>query len=328
SRSHPEAAMFRQLLDVFAGSLVLITSATMDGRFWVVRTSTDTNPGIYHLLDREKNEIKTLFLERPDVEPSELAVMKPIQFESFDGAMISGYYTEAKAHGKEPAPLVVLIHGGPGVRDYWGYDGEVQSLATNGFSVLQVNYRGSTGYGSAFEHAGDRHWGDNVERDIMEATRWAIDQGYGRSGHVCVMGASFGAYAAVQSATLEPDMYACVVANAGIYDLSLLYTQGDIEEFYFGESFLEEKIGRDEETLKRFSPVYGVARLKAPIFIAHGAEDERAPLVHAERLRKALDDAHKPYEWFVRKHERHGFYDIANRVEFLEAAIAFMHKHI
>jgi dipeptidyl aminopeptidase/acylaminoacyl peptidase len=323
-----EAKTFKLLLKYFSGSTVSIRSRSRDGRFWVVRTGTDVDPGSYHLYDREAKTIGKLFDSRPDVKAEDLAAMEPIKFESFDGRSIAGYFTPARNASGKVAPLVVLVHGGPHLRDYWGYDATVQALATNGFSVLQINFRGSTGYGYEFESSGYRHWGDEIQKDIIAGTRWAIREQRVDAGNICIMGGSFGAYSAVQSATLAPDLYNCVVANAGIYDLPLMYQKGDIESRYLGDEYLEKTIGRDDDELAKFSPVNRMALLEQPIFIAHGEKDERAPFEHAKRLRKALDQNGKQYEWFVKRREAHGFYDNDNQVEYLQAAIEFLKKHL
>ncbi len=323
-----EAKTFKLLLNYFSGSTVSIRSRSRDGRFWVVRTGTDVDPGSYHLYDREAKSIGKLFDSRPGVKSEDLAAMEPIEFSSFDGQSIAGYFTPARNVPGKAAPMVVLVHGGPHVRDYWGYNSDVQALATNGFSVLQINFRGSTGYGSAFETSGYRQWGDEIQKDIIAGTRWAIDEQRADAGNICIMGTSFGAYSAVQSATLAPELYNCVVANAGIYDLPLMYRKGDIESWYLGDEYLEQDIGRDDDELKRFSPVNRIALLERPVFIAHGQKDVRAPFEHAKRLRKALDQNEKQYEWFVKRREAHGFYDNDNQVEYLQAAIEFLNKHL
>lgn len=328
SKAHEEAIVFKSLLQLFPGQAVEITSDTEDGRFWIVNTSSDVDPGSYFLLDREENSLIPLFRALPDIDVNELSRVEPIEFESFDGLRISGYFTPATNAGSSTAPMVVLVHGGPRSRDYWQYDPDVQALATRGFSVLQINFRGSDGYGDRFMHAGDRHWGDHIQQDIIAGTRWAIENGRAEQGKVCIMGASFGAYSAVQSATLEPDLFACAVANAGIYDLEMLYTEGDIEDLYFGDAYLEEIIGRDEEQLKKFSPAQNVASLKAPLFIAHGKLDDRAPYKHAKRLMKALDDHDKKYDSFIIGREAHGFYDTTNQVEYMEKVLKFLKKHL
>lgn len=327
SKSHDEAAVFRQLLATFPGNLVSIRSRSRDGKYWIVKTGTDTDGGTFYLYDHEESEVRALFRVRPEVDPQQLAPMEPIEFESFDGEKIHGYFTRGISDLDTP-PMVVRIHGGPKARDRWGYDSVVQVLATRGYSVLQINYRGSTGYGKRFAAIGQRHWGDDVQRDIIEGTKWAIKTGRANAGEVCIMGASYGAYSAVQSATIEPDLYQCVVANAGIYDLPLLYSHGDIEDLYFGEAYLRREIGTNENELAAFSPVNNVSKLKAPIFIAHGKRDERAPFKHAKELRKALRKHEKAFEWFVKGDEAHGFYDTSNQVEYLGAALKFLDKHL
>lgn len=323
-----EAKTFKLLLQQFSGSTVSIRSRSRDGRFWVVRAGTDVDPGSYHLYDREANTIRKLFDSRPDVKTEDLAQMEPIEFESFDGRSIAGYFTRAKGVSGEVAPLVVLVHGGPHLRTYWGYKANVQALATNGFSVLEINFRGSSGYGHEFESSGYRQWGNEIQKDIIAGTRWAIEEHRADAGNICIMGGSFGAYSAVQSATLAPKLYNCVVANAGIYDLPLMYRKGDIESRYLGDEYLEKTISRDNDELERFSPVNRVALLERPIFIAHGKMDDRAPFEHAKRLRKALDKNNKEYEWFVKRREAHGFYNNDNQVEYLQAAIEFLKKHL
>jgi dipeptidyl aminopeptidase/acylaminoacyl peptidase len=328
SGAHEEAKVFRDLLTTFAGKLVSIRSRTRDGRYWIVRLATDTDPGTFYLFDRHRNEVAQLYRERQDVNPAELSPTRPVEFESFDGERVQGYFTPAVSDSQTVAPLVVLVHGGPLARDYWGYDPEVQVLATRGFSVLQINYRGSTGYGRRFEKLGRRHWGDHVQRDILAGTRWAISQQLAPKGKVCIMGASFGAYSAVQSAILAPDLYACVIANAGIYDLPLLYRRGDIKDLYFGEAYLQEQIGQDEEELRSFSPVYHVEKLQAPVFLAHGRRDGRAPMAHARRLKQALEEHDVPHVWFLEDREAHGFYRNENQVKYLKAVTDFLHKHL
>jgi len=323
-----EAKTFKLLLKHFSGSTVSIRSRSRDGRYWVVRTGTDVDPGSYHLYDREEKTLGKLFDSRPDVKSEDLAAMEPIEFKSFDERSIAGYFTPAKNVAEKVVPLVVLVHGGPHLRDYWGYDADVQALATNGFSVLQINFRGSTGYGYEFESSGYRQWGNEIQKDIIAGTRWAIEEQRADAGNICIMGASFGAYSAVQSATLAPELYNCVVANAGLYDLPLMYRKGDIESLYLGDEYLERTIGRDDDELKRYSPVNRVALLEQPIFIAHGKMDDRAPFEHAKRLRKALDQNGKQYESFVKRREAHGFYDNDNQVEYLQGAIAFLKKHL
>ena len=326
--STDEAQIFKSLLKTFPGRAIDITSRSSDGTFWIIHTSSDVDPGSFYIFDKKLISLAFLSKSLPKIVSEDLSPVEPIEFESFDGRKVTGYFTRAKNAGDRVAPLVVLVHGGPRARDYWQYNPEVQALATQGFSVLQINYRGSIGFGESFLRAGNLHWGDHIQQDIIAGTRWAIANGKGKDGKVCIMGTSFGAYSAVQSSILAPDLYTCAVANAGIYDLELLYERGDIKALYWGDAYLEEVVGRDKEQLTAFSPAYNVSALKAPLFIAHGKRDDRAPYEHALRLKKELDKHDKEYEWFIKSREAHGFYDTENQVEYMKAALDFLRKHL
>lgn len=328
SNSGEVADLFRSLLQFFSGGVVAILSQSEDGNLVTIRTETDVDPGSFYLFDRESNILKKIFNAMPTIDPAELSRTEPVEFESFDGRIIAGYFTPASNASGRIAPMVVLVHDGPDARDFWGYDPEVQALATNGFSVLQINYRGSEGYGREFEEAGYRHWGDDIQKDIIAGTQWAIDEQLASSGRICIMGAGFGAYAALQSAILKPDMYNCAVANAGIFDLSLLYEDVDIESPFSDEAYLEKAVGRDEEELRRFSPVQRAAELQAPVLLAVDAPDRGNPIEHASRLRKELDQHDKAYEWYEKPRKSQGFYDNDDQVEFLETAIDFLNEYL
>ena len=332
------ASVFKTLLGIFEGHMVSITSGSRDGNLWVVSTSTDTDAGSYYLYDVAQESITFLMHKRPTVDPNALAQTRPIQFESFDGTQVFGFYTPpapsnaASASDVMPeaalSPMVVLVHGGPRVRDYWGYDGEVQALSTRGFGVLRINYRGSIGYGRDFLEAGNRQWGQNVQQDIITGTRWAIAQGLAAEDRVCIMGASFGAYSALQSSILAPDLYRCIIAASGVYDLNRLVKEGDTSRWYQGEDFFKETLGDDQDELYRYSPVNGVSKLKAPVLIAHGRQDKRTPFHQAEDLRDALGKSGKDFQWFERKREGHGFYDVENRLAYLELVLSFLNDNL
>ena len=325
---YTEAKLFKELLTTFAGDALHITSKTTDNKLWVVYSYSDVNPGTYYLYDANKKSISQLFSSRPYLADIALSTTKPVSFTSFDGTVIHGYFTAGK-NQSENKPLIVNVHGGPhGVRDYWGYDNEVQLLSHAGYSVLQVNFRGSGGYGNALLKAGYLQWGDAIQRDIIAGTEWAIANGIAKKDNICIIGSSFGGYSALQSATLAPDLFKCAVGVAGIYDLNIMKSEGDIPLRSFGISFLEQVLGSDQAQLDAYSPVKQVAKLKAQVLIAHGKRDKRAPLEHAERLKDAMDEAGKPYQWLEFNDETHGFYSPQNREVYYRKLLQFLQTHL
>lgn len=324
-----EVQLLRQLLKAFPGQQVRLASQTLDGNLAVIRVFSDKNPGTFYLFDKAKKQARHLVHSRPWVDPNESASVEPVEFTARDGMTIRGYLTLPPGKEARDLPLVVNPHGGPhGPRDWWGYNPEAQFLASRGIAVLQVNFRGSGGYGRDFEQAGYRKWGSDIQYDIIDGTRHLIDQGIVDEKRICIYGGSFGGYSALQSPILEPDLFACAVGFVGVYDLEMLYTKGDIPTQDAGVSILEKYVGRDEEELRAFSPIYHVDKLKTALLIVHGEEDPRAPIEHAYALRDALDEIDYPYEWMVMDKEGHGFYNENNREKMYRKLFAFIEKHI
>jgi dipeptidyl aminopeptidase/acylaminoacyl peptidase len=224
--------------------------------------------------------------------------------------------------------MIVMPHGGPHwVRDHWWFDPEVQLLAHEGFAVLQVNYRGSGGYGEAYQEAGYRQWGDRVVQDIIDATRFAVRKGFADPKRICVYGASFGAFAALQSSILAPDLFRCAVGYAGIYDLGLLSETGDIRLGRIGRGFVRTTVGEDKRALEQASPVRHAAEIAARVLLVHGKRDQRAPIEHAESLRDALAARGKQPEWLVEAKEAHGFFDEGARERMYERLLKFLKEN-
>lgn len=327
-KASKEAAIFKNLVQQFPGQSIELTSHDKDGNLWVIYTSSAYSPGTYYLYDKKKNKIGRLFQAITKFPEPQMTEVVPIEFKSQDKLTIKGYITYTATEKQKPMPMVVLIHGGPVERDYWEYNSEVQMLASQGYRVLQINYRGSYGYGGKFLRAGDGHWGDTVQQDIIDGTRWAIAQNLAVKDKICIMGSSFGAYSALQSSLNAPDLFKCVVANAGIYDLTRLYTDGDIADLYTGKAYLQRTIGEDPAQLNAFSPVNHVNKLNAPVFIAHGNKDQRAPVEHAEALIKALKKHKKDYVYFNKNREGHGFANEQNVAEYYQSLSDFIQQHI
>lgn len=325
---HPMSQWLEQVRARLPGLRVRPTSVTTDGKRAVIRADSDRMPPRYFIYDTQAEQLAQIVSVLPGIDAGLMRPMEPYALEVRDGTRIYAYLTRPD-DSEGPFPLVVLPHGGPhGVRDYWGYDPDVQMLASRGYAVLQVNFRGSGGYGREFLYSGYGKWGTLMQDDVTDATRWAISTGIAEEGRVCIYGASYGGYAAMMGAVREPDLYQCVIAYGGVYDLELMFKKGDVPTRDTGLVFLKQAIGEDKEDLRARSPVHNLDKLNAPVFIVHGGEDFRADIKHAHRLRDELEKLNKHYEWLVKPMEGHGFYKPENRLELYQRMLAFLEQHI
>jgi dipeptidyl aminopeptidase/acylaminoacyl peptidase len=268
---------------------------------------SDRNPGDFYLFDLATRNAQLIAHAQPWVDPRRIRPMEPIQVTARDGVVMHGFLTTPA--GVKPYPLVVLPHGGPhGIHDAWGYNPEVQLLASRGYAVLQINYRGSGGYGSGFEHLGYRQWGLSMQDDITDATHWAINQGYADAHRVCIYGASYGGYAALEGAVREPDLYRCAAGYAGVYDLRVQMDKSDTQESDMGTAYLHLVLGTDRDDLLNRSPLGGVGKIKADVLLIHGESDPRVPFKNFQEFTRALDQNGKHYETEVEAGEGHGFF--------------------
>ena len=327
-KDDPEAGWLAALQEAFTGEAVRITSTTWDGSKAVVYVYSDTDPGQYFLYDTKTQKVQFMFAVRPDIKPEDMVEMKPVTFKARDGLTIHGYLTLPKGGGKD-LPLIIHPHGGPfGIRDEWGFDPEVQFLVYHGYAVLQVEYRGSGGYGSAFQEAGYRQWGGKMQDDLTDATHWAIDQGIADPKRLCIYGASYGGYAALEGVVKEPDLYRCAVGYAGVYDLVKLHGLAGYIHGQILKPFMETTLGDNEDVLKQNSPYLHVDKIKAALFLAHGGADYTVDISHADELRDALDKIKKPYEWVYFPKEGHGFYTLEHQVDVYTQMLAFFDRNI
>ncbi|MGH8370002.1 MAG: alpha/beta hydrolase family protein, partial [Gammaproteobacteria bacterium] len=254
----------KQLFGAFPGQMVKVLSNSSDASLMVVYVYSDRNPGDYYLFNAKTQHVDLLFNSMPDIDPQKMAAMKPVTFQAQDGVLLHGYLTLPPGSDGKHLPLIVNPHGGPhGIRDEWGWDPEVQFFANHGYAVLQVNYRGSGGYGMKFQDLGYQHWGTTMQSDLADAVRWVEKQGYADPKRVCIYGASYGGYAALENSVLYPDMYQCAVGYAGVYDLTLQAHHGDTHHYAGGRRYLDIVLGDDEEKLKAESPAYNVDKIKA-----------------------------------------------------------------
>jgi dipeptidyl aminopeptidase/acylaminoacyl peptidase len=320
---NPAVQTYQALQRAFPNQLVSVPSASDDGRLVVVHVNSDVNPGDYYLFDTATKHADFLRAGRVWIEPKAMRPKEPITLKARDGLELHGYVTRPAGDG--PHPMIVLPHGGPhGVRDSWEFDPEVQLLASRGYAVLQVNFRGSGGYGMDFQTAGYGEWGGKMLDDIADATRWAIEQKIAPADRICIYGASYGGFAALMGAAREPDLYRCAIGYAGVYDLPLLWESGDTPDSRMGRAFLERVLGTDVAKLRAQSPVYNVQNIKAPVLLIHGKVDGRADYEHAKRMRAALEQNHKKFEWLALGGEGHGVYDENTRREVYERILQFL----
>lgn len=329
NKNHEEAKVFKQLLASFPNAQISITSKTRASDKFVFYVGSDTDPGSLYLYDKKQNNLRFLFSYRSQLDKSKLIKSEPFQFLTSDKLTVSGYFTPANSYASDKAnKMVVLVHGGPQARDSWLFNSDVHLLSQHGYSVLRVNFRGSVGYGTAFEQSGFKQWGGDIQQDIAEAVDWAVKNKNISADNVCIAGHSFGGYSAVMNPINYPEKYRCAVASMGVYDLPLMYEEGDTTEVYFGESLLNELLGTDKKIQQQMSPAFNADKLKIPLFVFHGDKDIRAPIEQAESLFDALNEAEKPYQYHLFDKEGHGFFNPDSRVTFYTKMLTFLDEHL
>ncbi|MGD0839990.1 MAG: S9 family peptidase [Candidatus Acidiferrales bacterium] len=326
--SDPAAkADFEVLKKVRDGDIDAI-SANLDDTKWVVTFVSDNAPVYWYLYDRTSKQATLLFSNRPDLEKYKLSTMKPIEFAARDGMKIYGYLTTPS--GMEPIslPMVVFVHGGPWTRDVWGYSGTVQWLANRGYAVLQINYRGSTGYGKTYVNAGDRQWAGAMHTDLLDGKDWAVKAGIADASKVCVMGGSYGGYATLAGLAFSPDAFACGVDIVGP---SNLYTLLKTVPPYWSTqvAMFHKRVGDTEEFLEAQSPLFKADQIKAPLLIGQGANDPRVNTqAESDTIAAAMRKNDKAVLYYIFPDEGHGFARPVNAMAFDAATEEFLAKYL
>lgn len=325
--SAPESRMYRALDAAFPDSNVYVTSTTADGKLALVTVDNDRNPGDVYLFDTASKKVDYMLSRADWIDPEVMNPQATFEFKARDGIPIRGLITRPKGSSGR-LPMVVLPHGGPfGVSDSWGFDPEVQMLASAGYAVMQVNFRGSGGYGRAFQDAGRRQWGLTMQDDVTDATKWAIEQGIADGSKICLYGASYGAYASLMGVAKEPSLYRCAAGYVGVYDLPTMFTDGDTRQSASGKGFLLDWIGVRSEVAAQ-SPTRMADRITVPVFMAAGGEDQRTPIGHTEMMERALIKAGRPVETLYYPTEGHGFYKPEHQKEFYTRLLAFLSRSL
>lgn len=327
--SHPGALLLAGLKNAFSGQKVTITSFDRKGQLALFHVSADRNPGEFYLYDLQKKQARYLASVRPNLKAEQLVAMQPVSLTARDGLTLHGYLTLPQGKDKN-LPLILNVHGGPyGPYDSWGFNAEAQFFAHHGYATLQVNFRGSGGYGEDFQRAGRLQWGRAMQEDLADAVHWAVAHGIADPNRICIYGGSYGGYAAVWGVIKDPELYRCAVGYVGVYDMPMFF-KGDGSDASRSRNigqYLRSHVGEGQDYLQSISPVHHVDKIQVPLLIVHGSKDVRVPIVHANNLRRALDQAGKPYQWLV-KEDGHGFYQLANRVALYDTMLAFFNQHL
>ncbi len=324
-------AVHATLSKAFKDKSVLLGSWSADRTRFVVRVSAPAAPGAWYLFDKTRKELSPLGEEYPELKDTPLGTTRWMTYKARDGLEIPAYVTSPPGATSANAPLIVLPHGGPASRDTYDFDYLAQFLASRGYVVLQPQFRGSAGFGHAFEKAGAGEWGGKMQTDLLDGVAALAAAGTIDPKRVCIVGASFGGYAALAGASLHPDAYRCAASIAGVADLGLLMIeQGRLygrESAGLGE--LKGMLGRSStEKIMATSPARQAAKVQAPILLIHGDKDTVVLPEQSEVMAKALKAAGKPYEYVVLKDENHYLTRAATRTQTLEAIEAFLAKHL
>lgn len=328
-----ERQQLQAILDrMFPETRNFMSSSSLDETRIVVASTSDRQSPKFHLVDFRGGDFRIIPLgeSRPWLNAAYLARKRSYWIEARDGRPLQLYLTlpRNRAEG-EAVPLLVIPHGGPWARDSWGFDPEVQFFANRGFAVLQVNFRGSTGFGREHLRSSFRQWGKTMQDDVIDAVDWAIEQGYADKARVGIHGASYGGYTAMMQVILHPDRFRFAINYLGptdLVDLVMIQRRRQQEEAF---AVLKRQIGHpveDRAMLEAASPVLRADEIQVPVFLAYGVRDPRVPIDHGTRMRTALRRAGVDYEWVSQRNEGHGFVNEENRIDLYERIERFINR--
>jgi dipeptidyl aminopeptidase/acylaminoacyl peptidase len=310
-------------------------SQSTDAAAMLVYSYSDRDPGRWYLLDAERRSMQELVARRPWIKVEQMAQKTPIRYKARDGIEIPAYLTLPPGRSK-PLPLVLVVHGGPFVRgEFWGWDREAQFLASRGYAVLQIDYRGSLGYGWSHHRLGRRQWGLAMQDDLTDGVHHLVAQGIADKNRVAIMGGSYGGYATMMGLAKDPDLYRCGVNIVGVTDLALMgtatWSDMSVESKEF-QIWFAQHVGdpaKERDKLDAASPARLADRIRRPVLIAHGYNDVRVPIEHAHRMRDALERAGmRDIEWVVYPDEGHGILRETNAFDLYGRIERFLAKHM
>jgi dipeptidyl aminopeptidase/acylaminoacyl peptidase len=313
------------------GTVNAIWNFTKDGKRMLVTAFSDRAPSVAYLFDAESGQLRLLGASRSWIKPEQMVPVHPIEYTARDGTTIHGYLTIPAGQKPLNLPLVIMPHGGPlGVRDRWAFDTKVQMMANRGYAVLQMNYRGSSGYGSAFRELGRKEIGGKIQDDIEDATRWAVAKRVADPKRIAIVGASYGGYSVLYALGKSPGMYCCGISIAGVTDWFGLYKEID-PEFDLARRYWRKNIGdpeQDETKLRAISPINFADKITVPVLIIQGKNDRIVPPRQARKMVTALEKAGRSPESLFISDEGHGFMHEEARLQEYKAIEAFLAKHL
>jgi len=326
---------YNQLASTFPDDVVRIVTSNTDRTKFVISVSSSTNPGDYYYYDKEFGTLSFLWERMPWIDRTKLSKMQPISYTARDGLEISGYLTIPVNSDGKNLPMVVHPHGGPNARDFYGFNDYVQFLASRGYAVLQMDFRGSTGYGAKHYISANKQFGKTMQDDITDGVNLLIEEGIADPERIAIFGGSYGGYATMAGLTFTPDLYAAGINFVGVVDLELLQEGSNRNSERFNGFFHELRMEwgdpddpADREYIIESSPLQQAHKIKSPVLIVHGAQDNNVKLEHATKLRDKLKSLGKDYEWYVEPYEGHGFRGEQSTVNFFNVMEDFLERKL
>lgn len=317
----------------FAGKEFFVTSSTDEEDKFLIYVTSDRLYGAYYMYDVKADSFKKIFQLMPQLKEEDMANMRPITFKSRDGYTIHAYLTLPNSEDGAPAPLIVNPHGGPyGVRDYWGFNPEVQLFASRGYATLQINYRGSGGYGKKFFLAGNKQIGRKMLDDLEDGVKYVVSKGLVDESRIAIYGASYGGLATLGSLVKTPELYTCGVDYVGVSNLFTFfksfppYWKPYLGQVY--EQWYDENSEEDQKIMKRVSPALNVDKIKKPLFVIQGANDPRVNINESDQVVENLRNRGFDVPYMVKYNEGHGFGHEENQIELYSAMMGFFAKHL
>lgn len=324
----PFTKLHQQLVATFPAYDLKVGGHGYDSKVMVIGISNDKNSGEFYLFDREKQSLEYLLSRRSWLPESQMMPRKFIEFTARDGQPIYGYLTLPKANDR-PHPLVVDVHGGPyGVQDKWHFNTDAQLFASRGYAVLQINFRGSGGYGKTYEKSAYLKRNSLIQHDIIDGTKWAQSLANIDDNKVCIIGGSFGGYSALMASLIEPELYRCAIPRYGPYDLVFQMQNADYMDKDSVAVGAKEKYGDNEKIWREHSPLTYIDKLKTPLMIVTGGKDTRVPPESAWHLKAELDKRDIDYQWLYKASEGHGFINPENKQELYQKTLEFLDNHL